>query len=94
MSEPDAVVVGAGPNGLAAAIVIAQIGRKVVVFESTPTEAGDERLTLHMLHDDGGPVVKGVDFKDLADVGMVQCGGGARTARAHGDRRAAQLGGI
>jgi phytoene dehydrogenase-like protein len=32
MNQPDAVVVGSGPNGLAAAIVIAQTGRKVIVF--------------------------------------------------------------
>jgi phytoene dehydrogenase-like protein len=40
MSNPDAVVVGAGPNGLAAAIAIAQTGRKVIVFESAPTVGG------------------------------------------------------
>ena len=36
----DAVVVGSGPNGLAAAIVIAQTGRKVIVFESADTIGG------------------------------------------------------
>ena len=40
MSHVDAVVVGAGPNGLAAAIVIAQTGRKVIVFESAETIGG------------------------------------------------------
>lgn len=53
--EFDAVVVGAGPNGLAAAIVIAQTGRTVVVFESAPDVGGGCRsaeLTLPgYLHD-------------------------------------------
>lgn len=40
MSQPDAVVVGSGPNGLAAAIVIAQTGRKVLVFEASDTIGG------------------------------------------------------
>lgn len=40
MRKADAVVVGAGPNGLAAAIAIARTGRAVVVFESAPTVGG------------------------------------------------------
>lgn len=40
MSQADAVVIGSGPNGLAAAIVIAQTGRKVIVFEGAPTLGG------------------------------------------------------
>ena len=45
MSQPqlDAIVVGSGPNGLAAAIVIAQTGRKVIVFEAEPTIGGGAR---------------------------------------------------
>jgi len=43
MSQPDAIVVGSGPNGLAAAIVIAQTGRKVIVFEAEPTIGGGVR---------------------------------------------------
>jgi len=56
MSAPvDAVVIGAGPNGLAAAIVIAQTGRRVIVFEAGSTVGGGCRsaeLTLPgVVHD-------------------------------------------
>lgn len=49
MSRVDAVIVGSGPNGLAAAIAIAQTGRKVIVFEASATIGGgcrSEGLTL------------------------------------------------
>ena len=39
----DYVIVGSGPNGLAAAIAIAQTGRKVVVFEAESTVGGGAR---------------------------------------------------
>src|SRR5262245_5187566 len=49
MHQAEAAIVGSGPNGLAAAIAIAQTGRKVIVFEAEPRPGGgvrSEALTL------------------------------------------------
>jgi len=57
---PYACVVGAGPNGLSAAIVLAQSGLQVDVFEAEPQPGGAARtleLTLPgFLHDFGSAV--------------------------------------
>src|SRR2546428_13030767 len=55
-----ACVIGAGPNGLAAAIVLAQTGMKVDVFEAEPIPGGAARtleLTLPGFPHDFGSVV-------------------------------------
>lgn len=45
MSHFDATIIGSGPNGLAAAIRLAQAGRKVQVIEASDTIGGGARTT-------------------------------------------------
>lgn len=57
----DAIVVGAGPNGLTAAARIARAGFRVAVYERAPTVGGSTRttslMTPEVIHDVGATVV-------------------------------------
>jgi len=80
MRHGKACVIGSGPNGLAAAIVLAQAGMQVQVFEAEPTLGGACRtlpLTLPGFHHDFGsavhPLAAGSPFFNslpLADYGL------------------------
>ncbi|MEA2435190.1 MAG: hypothetical protein QOG54_2647 [Actinomycetota bacterium] len=82
-SAPDAIVVGAGPNGLAAAIELASSGRSVVVYEAAESIGGGTRtaeLTLPGFHHDVcsavHPLVLASPFFSrlpLADLGIKLC---------------------
>ncbi len=75
MRSPDVVVVGSGPNGLAAAVTMARAGLTVDVFEGSETPGGGcrtEDLTLPGFHHDvcsavhplaaASPFFRGVDL--------------------------------
>ena len=77
---PDAVVVGSGPNGLAAAITMARAGRSVLVLEAADTVGGGVRTAeltrpgfLHDICSAIHPLAQGSPFfreLPLADYGL------------------------
>src|ERR1700692_3194652 len=98
---PRACVIGAGPNGLAAAIVLAQSGVQVDVFEAELQPGGAARtleLTLPgYLHDFGSavhPLAAGSPFFStlpLADYGLEWIHGDAPLAHPLDDGTAVLL---
>ncbi|MGH9600287.1 MAG: phytoene desaturase family protein, partial [Terracidiphilus sp.] len=96
-----AYVIGSGPNGLAAAIVLAQAGLRVEVFEAEPEPGGATRtmpLTLPgFLHDFGSavhPFAAGSPFFSalpLADYGLEWVHGEAPLAHPLDDGTAVVL---
>ena len=100
----DAIVVGSGPNGLAAAITLARAGRSVRVYEAAPTAGGGTRtaeLTLPGFRHDvcstilpltlASPFFASIDLR-ARGVELVHpgCAGGPPAGRRPG-RRAASV---
>ena len=98
---PDAVVVGSGPNGLAAAITLAQAGRSVVVYEGAETIGGGMRsaeLTLPGIVHDVCSTIQGTSLAspffralDLPSLGVELLHPGAPLAHPLDDGRVAML---
>ncbi len=100
MSEYEAVVVGSGPNGLAAAVELTRAGRRVLVLEAAETIGGGtrtEELTLPgYLHDVcsaihplgvASPFFRSLELGDWIhpDIPVTHPLGGARVAVLHRD---------
>jgi len=98
---PDAIVVGSGPNGLAAAITLARAGRSVVVYEAAASPGGGTRsaaLTLPGYVHDVCSAIHGVALAspffrtvDLAARGVTWIEPGAPAAHPFDDGRAVIL---
>lgn len=79
MSDVDAVVVGAGPNGLVAALTLARAGWRVVVLEAGDTPGGGSRtkeLTLPGFHHDVCSAIHplGIASPAFRDLGLEEAG--------------------
>ena len=97
--EYDVVVVGSGPNGLAAAIRMAQRGRSVLVLERNSVIGGGARtaeLTLHGFHHDrcsavhplrfASPFLRTLELSDMACNGSIpkfRCAPSTRCSASH-----------
>ena len=95
----DAIVVGAGPNGLAAAITLARAGRSVRVYEAAATIGGGtrtEELTLPGFRHDvcstilpltaASPFFRTIDWA-AHGVELIHPGRAARPCRSTADGR-------
>src|SRR5580704_3515838 len=101
MERPDAIVVGSGPNGLAAALTLARAGHGVEVYEGAPTLGGGtrtEELTLEGFRHDVcaavHPTLAASPFfrsLDLPSLGVVLRQPEVPFAHPLGGRRAAAL---
>jgi len=79
MTNYDAIVVGSGPNGLAAAITLAQAGQKTLVLEAKDTIGGGTRtaqITLPGFHHDVCSAIHplGVASPFFRDLPLAECG--------------------
>ena len=79
MAEPDAIVIGSGPNGLTAAATIARAGHSVAVVEAAPTPGGGSRtaeLTEPGFHHDVCSAIHpfGIASPAFTELGLVSRG--------------------
>lgn len=101
MTDPDAVVIGSGPNGLAAAVALAQRGARVLVLEARGQLGGGTRsaaLTLPgFVHDvcsaahPMGVLSPFLRTLPLAEHGLRWCAGAASVAHPLDDQPAVML---